>query len=628
MATLDGLFTIQTSAGHERILKLSPETAEVTPVVDLDAPSRFGPNALAFGPGGRILGNSGSGNYIFEIDPETGAVERLRSIGPSLPGMAFVDSDTVYGLDNDNDRLVRVDPESGALTTVGGFGRDLDHVGLGVDFETKELYAVGGRGDGDPDRLYHVDKTDGSVTPVGTTGVDLDSVGVEFVPGNGNLYALRGDEPETTTLRKLDLETGVGVEIGPVPVGGLANLGAPWPQTTVEPPTPPETATPVGGGGSTPPSTQTPVDPDDLDFRAGSTVEVDVGYGNYYVVTDIPDANGRPAVTTTDFSLVAPEVAHDAFITESWKSFGPSLIDWQKQLAATRRRAGEFRALELLSKAVDLGVESLETYALAQVNPSLALGSAVDLYFESINWVNTEVNDPYEEGFGKMTRTLAECRNIDALAEDVTSWSEFNEGLNATAEFAVALDDIASNADNIAAAWSQATSNTGKVTASLTSYGLQQAAASIFVGVAVDTTVTQLIEGALDANAKITAAAHAHEVAQMTLIERIIGLELKREDAAITPAEAVTLTRLKAARYQMTALLGEIVAKHYDAMSDLWSGVIWNAVANAETNARQAREMADSSRQTTYWTWRMMGYGLNRAENRLENSLNTGRETA
>lgn len=622
MAALEGLYTIQTSGGFDRVLELDPETAEATPAFDLDPSGNFSPNALAFSPTGRIFGFDGAGNRLFEIDTSSGAIDYKQSYGTGFPGLAFVDAETLYGLDTGNDRLVQIDPDSGSLSTVGSFDRNLKHVGLAVDFETTEIYTIGGKADGQVDTLYRVDQDDGSLTAIGTTGIDIDAVGVEFVPANGDLYALRGDKPKTTVLRKLDLDSGVGVEIGSVPVGGLANLGVPWPETSVEPPRPPSTATPVPGGGRTPVGSRTPLDPGEYDLRAGTVTEVDVGYDNYYVLTDIPDAGDRAAVTTTRYDLVDVQTAHDAFITATWKDYGDSGIDWRANLEQARQNATEFQAYELLSRAVDVGVDALQTYALAQVNPSMAIGPAVDVFFESINWVANEVTDPYEEGFGKIARTVQECRDLDRAAEGIDSRAAFTEQMNAAVHLGMTLHDVAEGGSGMAEAWSQATSKTGKVVRSVSAYDAAGAVKSIFVGLAIDTAIEQTIDAAIGLNAKITAAAHAHEVARMALSRRIIGLELKRADAALPPAEVVTLTRLKAAYFQIQTLLGYLMETYYGAMSDLWTGAIWDVVADADGMERMGRDIASGGSVATYWTWRMLGYGMTHTQQRLDRSLN------
>jgi hypothetical protein len=620
MQSTDGLYTIQTSNGKSRLLHLSPDTADVTPVTDLNvSPNSFGVTALAFGPDGKTIVHSGG--TLYTVDFDTGDVERFTDMPRGTPGVAFRDAETLYAMENSRDELLELDAATGERQDAIQFSTDINHTGLAVNFQTRELYALGGKEDGQEDRLYHIDLENRTLEEIGPTGIDINSVGVEFVPGTGELYSVRGSKANTTTLRKMDLQTGVGIKIGDVPVPGLANLGAPWPGSSQV--TPPPDRTPVQSEtqtGETPTPTGTP---GTYAFQEGSTLEVTVGNRRLFVISEIPgEVPSRRAVTTPGYDLVPLETARDALITEVWKNYGPASIDWRSSLEEAKQNAAEFQTYEILSRAVAIGIDGLETYALLHVNPKLAIGPAVDALGDSMNWALNEYNDPYKEAFGKMTRVTAECRDFQSAASQITHRAEFTEQLETAVEFSLALHDLMEGGAGMASAWQEAGSTTAGIKAGLTSQAVKSSLKTVFIGFAIDTVSDELIEGALEANAKIFAAAHAHEMARIPILENIIAYELKRRDAALSPVEATIFMRFKAAYFQLSALFAEVAQIYYEELNSLWTAPVWDLLVGTDDKLAQLTEMAEGSRTAAQWQWKLDGAARDRANRRLEQSIN------
>jgi hypothetical protein len=160
--TGDRLYSVEPSSGIERLIAIDPQTAEVSTICWLTGVTRIGSCSLAFSPSGDLYGWDSTNDQIYRIDPTTCEVTHVGDGPQPVPkdvcGLAFDWDGNLYGMHAESNEFMSIDPTTGDISVLGLSYVDIEHMGLSVDFETDELYAVTGCEDGKPDYFLNIHK--------------------------------------------------------------------------------------------------------------------------------------------------------------------------------------------------------------------------------------------------------------------------------------------------------------------------------------------------------------------------------------------------------------------------------------------------------------------------------------
>lgn len=133
-----------------------------------------------------------------------------------VDGLAFDASGTLFGSDNDQDRLVTIDRNTGDVTVVGAFNGAASSVGnSGMSFNSAgELYLATN------DTLYTVNTSTAELSLVGSLAGDVSALAFD---SNDVLYAIDETSDSLVTLSATDgtTLTSVALDIGPSASQGL-----------------------------------------------------------------------------------------------------------------------------------------------------------------------------------------------------------------------------------------------------------------------------------------------------------------------------------------------------------------------------------------------------------------------
>ncbi|HVK17593.1 MAG TPA: S8 family serine peptidase [Fimbriiglobus sp.] len=140
------------------ILELDPATGAIIHAIPSPIPVGGGPDGLAFDGSSLFLVNSFVSDQLWELDPDTGAVRDVDSLGSPgfLDGVAVLNG-LVYVTNSDTNQILVFDPASDAVTRIMNFGIDLGG-GLAAAVGPDALVATVGFGS-----VVEIDPTTGSV---------------------------------------------------------------------------------------------------------------------------------------------------------------------------------------------------------------------------------------------------------------------------------------------------------------------------------------------------------------------------------------------------------------------------------------------------------------------------------
>ena len=176
-----------------------------------------------YGYGQDQYGDLGYYYYFFTIDPDTLEMTQLSRVEYNLRDMAFdYTTGNLYAIAQGGTLIgavVQLDMETGELTIIGDTGVTLVAMTVAAD---GQMYAIG-----EDDYLYAVDKKTGAVEKVGHTGVDAASLyqSMHYDLNTGNTYWAQVAADQTSSLRLVDLETGVTSGLGSIsPVGAMLTM--------------------------------------------------------------------------------------------------------------------------------------------------------------------------------------------------------------------------------------------------------------------------------------------------------------------------------------------------------------------------------------------------------------------
>ena len=165
-------------------------------------------------------GDLGYYYYFLQIDPVTYEMTEIARVTHNLRDMAFdYTSGNLYAIAQGGEltgAVVQMDLETGAMTIIGDTG--IRYVAMTIDAEG-QMYAIG-----EDDYLYAIDKHTAKATKIGYTGVDAGALyqSMHYDLDTGNVYWAQIAGDQTSSLRLVDLKTGITCGIGTIsPVGAM-----------------------------------------------------------------------------------------------------------------------------------------------------------------------------------------------------------------------------------------------------------------------------------------------------------------------------------------------------------------------------------------------------------------------
>jgi hypothetical protein len=165
----------------------------------------------------------GSDAQLFRIDVAGGPdFPAIGAVGfTDIEGLAFDPlTGLLFGVDSPTDQLITIDPATGAGTAVGGFGRNVDDLGLAFGPDGTLFMSSFGS-------LFTVDKATGAASLIGGSGLSGAITGIAFQ--QGTLYGIlagRGTSlltgPQPDALVTIDPATGLATIVGSLGIDGAS----------------------------------------------------------------------------------------------------------------------------------------------------------------------------------------------------------------------------------------------------------------------------------------------------------------------------------------------------------------------------------------------------------------------
>ena len=418
-------------------------------------------------------------------------------------------------------------------------------------------------------------------------------------------------------------------------VGWLAEFGI-----TKNPTTQTSTVTPIDSlqESVTPTVSDTIPDSNEYPLEEGSKVTVNPTGTPLYVIQDIPNVDpDRRAVTTTNYELVGKNRTKDALTAEFYQN-STEVFDFSNRLQTARNHKSRVADLQLFGRVVDAGWDVTVILSSLLVNrPDLGLGSAISLTSDAINWSVTEYNEPFEEGFTKMTATLTNAKSIQAKAQQMRTDRELANQIGTGLEaFALGVD-IAQTQGGLTSAWDEAitalqqsqfpTNSVDDAINSADDLAAQSvddaitASSGLVLGFAIDTAVGE-VESGVKAKTKIHTAELAYETVRIPLLERLEVLQSRAEAGELTYPQSVEYELFPAIELQMKALLAQIGADYWEAISSSATGLLWDVVSNADSKATNFETTANSLETASKWSYLGAGANTRIIEDRFTNTIN------
>ena len=180
-------------------------------------------NGTLYAYGQDQWGDLGYYYYFFTIDPDTLEMTKIARVEYNLRDMAFdYTSGNLYAIAQGGTlvgAVVQIDMETGELTIIGDTGVTLAAMTIDAN---GQMYAIA-----EDDYLYAIDKKTGEATKIGHTGVDAAALyqSMHYDLDTGNTYWAQVAADQTSSLRLVDLETGVTSGLGSIsPAGAMLTM--------------------------------------------------------------------------------------------------------------------------------------------------------------------------------------------------------------------------------------------------------------------------------------------------------------------------------------------------------------------------------------------------------------------
>ena len=540
------------------------------------------------------VGRVDDGGYYYAVDTEDGSEQwQLRSRNTDLDTTVSVADDTVYleGFGGISARSTADGSERWSASTGGG-----EATGIAITESTAVVASVGGV-------VSAFSRDDGSVRWRRSVG---EIIFVSPVVADGVVYVAT----EGGGLRAF------ADELPPTP------SPTPSPTPTLSP-TPTPTATPT----STPTATEAPTPtettaatPDEVPYalREGVKTVVDTGYGTYYLIRRIPEADPRQvAVTTTDYGLVDRTTTKDVVALDTF-SDGLWAVDWDREVERMRTVRDASETYETLGRVTQLGWDIAEIVVFLSGRYTSALvGPALGIMSDAISWSMDPVSRPYREAFQKLTACLQNAESIDQRARDLRSYSGLDEELRTWTDAAALLHSGVSSGLTLASAWGQYLSALGTAGASAFSTSASTAlngARGFFVGLAV-TAVSGMIESDVRKKTSVHALQNAYANARLPVVKTLRNLQARFDRDEHTIGDVFVYDAYLQSAYQMNALAFEAASLYWEAIADGWLGAVWNPWSGA-------RRKADAAKTTTRKTQQLFGLAQTEIGDDVTGSIN------
>jgi hypothetical protein len=300
-------------------------------------------------------------------------------------------------------------------------------------------------------------------------------------------------------------------------------------------------------------------------------------------------------------------------------------MDWQTEIKETRVLREESRRLKRDGQLLDLGPELVKIFIAFSMsgNPKDAIEPALGIMADATYWTYTEITDPYEEGFSKLTAGLNNCVTVDRRTENIHSRADFDSTLEGFIDGAKTGAAALATDSELADVWSQTQStiddveglatsiedatSRSKITKSITTFGINA--------------LLDELDSAIRAKTKIHTAAYAYTSARLRVLDRLIEMEDRAASGALSPAGIVRYNNYLMADYVMSAVLFSLSSKYWSGISDMAFGA-WDLVVNAGGKARQHASIASNFERAGKYSIIGAGARWRTVENRLENSIN------
>lgn len=215
-ALYGGVFVYMTDSNSE-FGTLDLTTAVFTKIAD-QSDVVFG---MGFTPDGTLY--APTGNVVYRVNPSTGNLTKLGTVGPSATGSTTGSDGLIYAISfGPSSAFYTINPAGLATHTING-ATGFDSDGLAA-FHGGQFYSSAITGDTTPDVLERIDPVSGLVTQIGT------SLGFQALAGgdvNGILYGVGEDGASGAPgLYTIDTSSGVGTLVGTIT--GMAANSTPW----------------------------------------------------------------------------------------------------------------------------------------------------------------------------------------------------------------------------------------------------------------------------------------------------------------------------------------------------------------------------------------------------------------
>ena len=382
----------------------------------------------------------------------------------------------------------------------------------------------------------------------------------------------------------------------------------------------------------TSPTSTTPTTLPTLDYalEEGSTLEVNVGYDQLYVITEMPDTDpSRRAVTSQRYELVDPDTSRDALLAETYAKKDDERGIFQSNLTWAKDVRGRLKIQEYVNRASDIGLSLLQSYALAHLSPLAAVPEAVDAVAETIDWTVDELNDPYKQSFTALANSSKNLRWMDAKSSGIRSTAEFTDDIQYLVNKSVGLVSLVNDVDDITTAWKQvitaAASSSDEVAQSLytkVSITAAKGLAGVFANIALDHTLEPM-ENWFRMNAEVASLMHAYNTVRIPVLKELIAVEKRAQNASLTPTDFIRYHTYRFTLQQLRALAFSYSARRYRGAIQ-GGGVkgLLTVLDNGAEKMNTHTRIAENGRRRAMWEFAGLGAGWSDVDRKLTNSIN------
>lgn len=376
----------------------------------------------------------------------------------------------------------------------------------------------------------------------------------------------------------------------------------------------------------------------EYDLRAGTKTTVRPDGRPLYVIRNIPELpDSRRAVTTTSYALVDEPLAMDALTAADYQS-GTPVVDYAERLQTAREHREHAQDLQLFGRAVDAGWDvTIIANSFLVGQPQLGVGNAISLLTDTISWGYMEYTEPYEEGFTKMTATLTNANSIRAKSRRMRTSDDIASDVGAMLDAMHLGAEAASTGSGLVSAWdtaltalqrsrfpTHAADDTLRTADDLAAQSVDDAVAAssgLFAGFAIGLATSE-ISSVVKAKTKIHTTELAFETVRIPLLRRLGRLQDLAQSGHLTYPQAVEYGVAQATEMQMGAILFQVGADYWDAISESSTGLVWDIVSNASEKASNYRATAQALENTAKWLYIGAGADASTLADRYESSVN------